>query len=71
MEPRAMEHGVQRQKQTTDYLQVDMEAVYYVSAVATQGKRDDDSWTTSYKVQFSTDGVNWNADKEENSEKVS
>ena len=55
----------------TAYLQVDMGTVHYVCAVATQGERETREWTTSYKVHFSTDGVNWNAYKERNSEHVS
>jgi len=54
----------------TDYLQVDMGAVHSVCAVATQGLGSSSSWTTSYKVHLSTDGVIWNAYKESNKEKV-
>jgi len=54
----------------TDYLQVDMGTVHSVCEVATQGPQKDDAWTTSYKVHLSTDGVNWNAYKENNEEKV-
>ena len=53
-----------------DYLQVDMGAVYSVCAVATQGPRNE-IYTTSYKLQLSTDGVTWNFYKENNVEKVS
>jgi len=54
----------------TDYLQVDMGAVHYICAVATQGLRSSSVWTTSYKVRLSIDGVIWNAYKENNGEKV-
>ena len=54
----------------TDYLQVDMGAVYSVCAVATQGHRANTQRTTSYKVHLSTDGVTWNSYKENNVEKV-
>ena len=54
----------------TDYLQVDMGAVYSVCAVATQGYRQNYVWTTSYKVHLSKDGVTWNSYKENNIEKV-
>ena len=54
----------------TDYLQVDMGAVYSVCAVATQGHRLGDYWTTSYKVHLSTDAVTWSSYKENNVEKV-
>ncbi|KAL9970397.1 hypothetical protein ACROYT_G022767 [Oculina patagonica] len=52
----------------TDYLQVDMGAVHFVCAVATQGRGS--SWIISYKVHLSTDGVTWNSYKENNVEKV-
>ena len=54
----------------TDYLQVDMGAVRFVCAVATQGSPKETLWTTSFKLHFSTDGVNWNAYMENNGEKV-
>ena len=54
----------------TDYLQVDMGAVHSVCAVATQGHRTGDYWTTSYKVHLSTDAVTWSSYKENNVEKV-
>ena len=54
----------------TDYLQVDMNAVHSVCAVATQGHRTGPSWTTSYKVHLSTDAVTWSSYKENNVEKV-
>ena len=53
-----------------DYLQVDMGAVHSVCAVATQGPRNE-IYTTSYKLQLSTDGVSWNFYKENNVAKVS
>ena len=52
----------------TDYLQVDMGKLYSVCGVATQGKRVE--WSTSYKLRLSTDGVNWNPYKKDNTEKV-
>ncbi len=55
----------------TDYLQVDMGAVHSVCAVATQGGKNSDERTTSYKLLLSTDGITWNAHKENNVEKVS
>ena len=54
----------------TDYLQVDMGAMLSVCAVATQGQKMFDFWTTSYKLQLSTDGVTWNAYKETSTAKV-
>ena len=54
----------------TDYLQVDMGAAHCVCAVATQGLRSGSAWITSYKLHLSTDGIIWNAYKENNEEKV-
>lgn len=54
----------------TDYLQVDMGAVQFVCAVATQGRSGTDEWTTSYKLYLSTDEVTWKPYKENNVEKV-
>ena len=54
----------------TDYLQVDMAEVRFLCAVATQGYRSSSAWTTSYKLQLSTDGVTWNTYEETNIEKV-
>ena len=54
----------------TDYLQVDMGAMLSVCAVATQGEKVYHEWTTSYKLQLSTDGVTWNAYEETNTAKV-
>ncbi|XP_078375326.1 lactadherin-like [Oculina patagonica] len=52
-----------------DYLQVDMGAVHSVCAVKTQGPRGE-VFTTSHKLQLSTDGVTWSAYKENDDEKV-
>ena len=54
----------------TDYLQVDMGEVRFLCGVATQGLQGSSAWTTSYKLQLSTDGITWNTYKETNIEKV-
>ncbi|XP_022785485.1 roundabout homolog 1-like [Stylophora pistillata] len=54
----------------TDYLQVDMGEVRFVCAVATQGLRSNNAWTTSYKLHLSADGLNWKTYKETNIEKI-
>ena len=51
-----------------DFLQVDMGNVFSVCGVATQGKSGE--WSTSYKIQFSSDGATWNPYRENNEEKV-
>ena len=54
----------------TDYLQIDMGEVRSVCGVATQGIRGSTTWTTSYKLQLSTNSITWNNYKETNIEKV-
>ncbi|KAL9970446.1 hypothetical protein ACROYT_G022822 [Oculina patagonica] len=53
----------------TDYLQVDMGMVHFICAVATQGKANGSN-VRSYKLYLSTDGVKWNAYKEQNQDKI-
>ena len=55
----------------TDYLQVDMGKEYTVCAVATHGPKNDNAWTTSYKLHFSSNAITWNTYNENNAEKVS
>ena len=68
-----MECGVQRKttKETIFYLQVDMMKMYSVCALATQGSRTHDYWTTSYKLHFSSNGATWESYKENRIDKVS
>lgn len=47
------------------FIQVDLLAPRFVTGVTTQGRFDAPSYVTSYKVTFSTDGVNWNVYREE------
>ena len=54
----------------TDYLQVDMGEVRFLCGVATQGLQGSSVWTTSYKLQLSTDGITWNTYQETNIAKV-
>lgn len=54
----------------TDYLQVNMGAIQSVCAVATQGAKGLNEWTTSYVLNMSIDGVTWNTYNENNTEKV-
>lgn len=54
----------------TEYLQVDMGALHFVCAVATQGTRRNSNWVTSYKLHLSLGGATFHAYKENNAEKV-
>ena len=47
-----------------------MGVVRSVCAVATQGEKEDAEWTTSYRLQLSTNNITWNTYKETNIEKV-
>ncbi|CAH3135335.1 unnamed protein product, partial [Pocillopora meandrina] len=52
------------------YIQVDMGEVRSLCGVATQGLQRYPEWTTSYKLQLSTNSITWNIYKETNIEKV-
>ena len=52
------------------YIQVDMGEVRSLCGVATQGIQRYPEWTTSYKLQLSTNSTTWNIYKETNIEKV-
>ena len=54
-----------------EFLQVDMMKMYSVCAVATQGSRENNFWTTRYELQFSTNGATWESYKEKRIDKVS
>ncbi|XP_048579514.1 uncharacterized protein LOC5502674 isoform X2 [Nematostella vectensis] len=49
---------------TSGYLQIDLNAVFVVCAVATQGASYGTEWVTSYKVQFSMDNQAWSTYRE-------
>ena len=57
-----------RESDTSPYLEVDLGAVFYVCAVATQGDliSTREEWTTEYELQFSVDGVAWHYYRTEN-----
>ena len=53
----------------SNYLQVDIGAVRYVCAVATQ-KRHSIEYTKTYYLRVSVDGANWNTYEENKGKKV-
>ena len=53
-----------------EYLQIDFLQQAFLTGITTQGRADAPSYVTSYKVQFSTDGLNWNTYRENGAEKV-
>ena len=55
-----------RTNDVNQWLQVDLGNMYTkVSRVASQGRGDADQWVTKYKLQYSTDGVNFQYYKDE------
>ena len=44
---------------SSDYLQIDLGAVFVIRAVATQGHSVGFAWTTEYKISTSTDSTHW------------
>ncbi|KAL9987766.1 hypothetical protein ACROYT_G002123 [Oculina patagonica] len=41
------------------YLQIDLERLYIICAVSTQGNSQGDQWVKTYTLQSSTDGLTW------------
>lgn len=54
----------------SEYLQIDFLQQAYLTGITTQGRPDAPTYVTSYKLQFSTDGINWNTYQESGAEKV-
>ena len=44
---------------SSDYLQIDLGAVFVIRAVATQGNSLGFEWTTEYKISTSTNSTHW------------
>ena len=42
-----------------DWLQIDFQDTFAVCAVATQGNSDGNSWTTAFKLSYSSDEKKW------------
>ena len=49
-----------------DWLQVDLGKSFQVCAVATQGDRNGNEWTTDFKLSYSSDGNIWTTYKDSN-----
>ena len=47
-----------------DWLQVDLGKTIQVCAVATQGDRNGNEWTTDFKLSYSSDGNSWTTYKD-------
>ncbi|RUS78725.1 hypothetical protein EGW08_013512, partial [Elysia chlorotica] len=55
---------VPAQSDIHQYIQVDFLVPAYLSGVTTQGQADGPSLVTSYKIQYSRDGITWNTYRE-------
>lgn len=53
-----------------DHLQIDLLFEYVICAVATQGSKNSNEWTTQYKIYLSLDGTNFVTYNETGVEKV-
>jgi len=49
-----------------DWLQIDLGKWVHVCAVATQGDRNGNEWTTHFKLVYSANGINWKTCEDEN-----
>ena len=57
-------------RRTDDWLQVALGKTIQVCAVATQGDRNGNEWTTDFKLSYSTDGNTWTSYKDSNGSEV-
>ena len=49
---------------TNPYLQIDLQTLYIICAVSTQGNSPADQWVKNFTLQLSTDGTTWTDYKE-------
>ena len=57
-------------RRTDDWLQVALGKTIQVCAVATQGDRNGNEWTTDFKLSYSTDGNTWTSYRDSNGSEV-
>lgn len=55
---------------TSRYLQIDLKKEMTLSGISTQGQSDEANWVVKYKIQHSSDGIQWQSFKEFGREKV-
>ena len=48
-----------RTNDINQWIQVEFESSTWMNGVIIQGRSDSNQWVTQYKVQYSTDGENW------------
>ena len=59
-----------RTSDTNPYLQIDLQTLYIICAVSTQGNSQADQWVKNFTLQLSTDGTTWIDYKESGQIKV-
>ena len=57
-------------KDSKPYLQVELEMLYIICAVSTQGNAQGDQWVKEYSLQLSKDGTTWTDYQEAGAVKV-
>ena len=59
-----------RNDNTSDYLQIDLQYEFFICSVATQGNPWADHWTSKYKLLLSPNNTDWVTYQENNTAKV-
>ena len=59
-----------RNNDNNDFLQIDLESLYFICGVATQGNPNGNDGTKTYKIETSLNNVEWTFYSEDGSEKV-
>jgi hypothetical protein len=59
-----------RHNDNQQWVQIDLLQITTVTGVATQGRNGVDQWVTTYKIEYSTNGVTWSVYKEDGKDKV-
>ena len=54
-----------RDDNADDYLQINLQYEFFICAVATQGKSNEDHWTTRYKLRLSLNDKDWSTYQQE------
>ena len=59
-----------RTNDVNQWLQINLNGYFTLTQVASQGRNDHNQWVTKYKVQYSTDGTNFQYYQEQGKDKV-
>ena len=52
------------------YIQIDLQEIYFVTSVETQGRPAKTQWVKTYQIEYSVDAVRWAYVLESNAAKV-